>query len=194
MAGAFPAGKQNWQCGAGKGPAPHSFSGTTRKNPEPDGSGIDSFYLDCPGYLTGTQASGTNIYMARRTVDNSLDTFHIGLPGTIAASVGVGNLDSEGNALIAKLALSHPLHLLAIADLCPVIGTADIITDNFHNCKRKFQKKCKTLQSRRKAENRGESVANRAGFIYNKAIQKMKKFTPAAGRSQLAARGREKGV
>ena len=53
--------------------------------------------------------------MARRTVDNSLDTFYIGLPGTIGTSVGVGNLNTEGHTLIAKLALSHPLHLLAVA-------------------------------------------------------------------------------
>ena len=70
---------------------------------------------DSPGNLTGTQAPGTNIYMARRTVHNSLDTFYIGLPGTIGTSVGVGNLNAEGYALIAKLALSHPLHLLAMS-------------------------------------------------------------------------------
>ena len=72
---------------------------------------------DRAGNLTGAQTPGTNIYMARRTVDNSLDTFHIGLPGTIGASVGVGDLNTKGHALIAKLALSHPLHLLAVTNL-----------------------------------------------------------------------------
>ena len=75
---------------------------------------------DCAGNLTGTQTPGTNIYMARRTVDNSLDTFHIGLPGTIGAAMRVGHLDAKDHALVAKLALSHPLHLLAvIISMCP---------------------------------------------------------------------------
>ena len=70
--------------------------------------------LDCAGNFTGTQAPGTNIYMARRTVDNRLHTLYVGLPGTIGTSVGVGNLDTKGHALIAKLTFSHPLHLLAV--------------------------------------------------------------------------------
>ena len=52
--------------------------------------------------------------MARSTVHNGLDPLHIGLPGTVGASVGVGNLDTEGNALVAELTLCHFLkHLLA---------------------------------------------------------------------------------
>lgn len=71
---------------------------------------------DRSGDFAGTQTPGTNIYMARRTIDDRLDTFYIGLPGTIGTSVGVGNLNTKGNTLLAKLALSHPLHLLAVAD------------------------------------------------------------------------------
>ena len=52
--------------------------------------------------------------MARRTIDNSLHTLDIGLPGAIGTPMGVGNLNAEGHALVAKLALSHPLHLLAV--------------------------------------------------------------------------------
>ena len=52
--------------------------------------------------------------MAGRTVNDCLHALHIGLPGTIGTSVGVGNLNTKGNALVAKLALSHPLHLLAV--------------------------------------------------------------------------------
>ena len=52
--------------------------------------------------------------MARSTVDNGLDPLHIGLPGTIGTSVGVGNLNSERNTLAANIALSHWLHLLAM--------------------------------------------------------------------------------
>ena len=68
---------------------------------------------DRSGNLTGTQTPGTNIYMAGRTVYNCLYALHIGLPRTIGASVGVRHLNTERNTLIAKLALSHPLHLLA---------------------------------------------------------------------------------
>ena len=53
--------------------------------------------------------------MAGGTVDDRLHTLHIGLPGTIGTPVRVRDLNAEGNALIAELALSHPLHLLAVA-------------------------------------------------------------------------------
>ena len=69
--------------------------------------------LDRSGNFAGTQTPGTNIYMAGRAVNNCLNALHIGLPGTIGTSVGMGNLDTETDTLIAKLALSHPLHLLA---------------------------------------------------------------------------------
>ena len=73
--------------------------------------------LDRSGYFTGTQAPGTNIYMARRAVDDCLNTLNIGLPGTIGTPVRMGNLNAKGHALVAKFALSHPLHLLAVCDL-----------------------------------------------------------------------------
>ena len=86
-----------------------------QKKPLPKSAGV-CLYLesDSAGNFTGTQAPGTNIYMARRTIDESLDTLDIGLPGTIGTSVRVGNLDAEGHALVAKFAFSHPLHLLAL--------------------------------------------------------------------------------
>ena len=52
--------------------------------------------------------------MARSTVDNGLDPLHIGLPGTIGTSVGVGNLDTEGNALATIITLRHSLHLQSV--------------------------------------------------------------------------------
>ncbi len=61
--------------------------------------------------LVGTQTSGTSVHMARSTVDNSLYPLHIGLPGTVGTSVGVGNLDTKGYALTAKITLRHSLHL-----------------------------------------------------------------------------------
>ena len=71
---------------------------------------------DRAGNFTGTQTPGTNIYMAGRTIDDRLHTLDIGLPGTIGTPVGVRDLDAEGHTLIAKLALSHPLHLLAVGE------------------------------------------------------------------------------
>ena len=70
--------------------------------------------LDSAGNFTGTQAPGTNIYMARRTVDHSLHALDIGLPGAIGTPMRVGHLDTKGHALVAKFALCHPLHLLAV--------------------------------------------------------------------------------
>ena len=70
--------------------------------------------LDRSGNFTGTQTPGTNIYMAGRTVDHCLYTLNIGLPGTIGTSVRMGNLNAESHALVAKFALCHPLHLLAV--------------------------------------------------------------------------------
>ena len=45
--------------------------------------------------------------MARSTVDNGLDPLYIGLPGPIGTSVGVGNLNTKGNALVTKITLRH---------------------------------------------------------------------------------------
>ena len=68
---------------------------------------------DGPLNLVGTEASGTSIHMARSTVDNRLNALNIGLPCTVGASVGVGNLNAEGHALTTKITLSHSLHLLS---------------------------------------------------------------------------------
>lgn len=70
-------------------------------------------HSDCAGNLTGTQTTSTNIDMARRTIDDCLHTLYIGLPGTICTPVGMRDLDTKAHALVAKLALCHPLHLLA---------------------------------------------------------------------------------
>ena len=77
-------------------------------------SGFYCYLLDRAGNLTGTQTAGTNIDMAGRTVDDSLHALDVGLPGTIGTTVRVGNSDTERNTLVAKLALCHPLHLLAV--------------------------------------------------------------------------------
>ena len=66
---------------------------------------------DCALNLVGTEASGTSVHMARSTVDNCLDPLYVGLPSTIGTSVGVGDLDTEGNALATIITLRHTLHL-----------------------------------------------------------------------------------
>ena len=69
--------------------------------------------LDSPLNLVRTEASGTSVHMARSSVDNRLDTLHVGLPSTIGASVGVGDLNTKGNALATIITLRHSLHLLS---------------------------------------------------------------------------------
>ena len=73
------------------------------------------FYMpaksDSPLNLIGTEASGTSVHMAGSSIDNGLDPLHIGLPGTVGTSVGVGNLNTKGYALATKITLRHSLHL-----------------------------------------------------------------------------------
>ena len=78
-------------------------------------SGSLSVHLDRSGDLTGTHTPGTNINMAGGTVHDCLHTLHIGLPCTIGTPMRVGDLNAERYALVAELALCHPLHLLAVA-------------------------------------------------------------------------------
>ena len=68
---------------------------------------------DCPLNLVRTEASGTSVHMARSTVHNGLDPLYIGLPGSVGTSVGVGNLNTKGNALATIITLRHSLHLLS---------------------------------------------------------------------------------
>ena len=80
--------------------------------------------------------------MARRTVDHSLHALDIGLPGTIGTPVRVGDFDSKGHALVAELALCHPLHLLAVVKSRLGLSQAvDTITDCITKCKYYFQKR-----------------------------------------------------
>ena len=72
-------------------------------------------HLDSAGNFTGTQAPGTNIHMARRTIDQSLHALDVGLPGTVGAAVRVRHLNAEHNALITKFTFGHSLDLLAVS-------------------------------------------------------------------------------
>ena len=71
--------------------------------------------LDCTGHIAGAETPCTDVYMARSTIDNCLNTLHIGLPCTIGTPMRVGDLNTERYTLIAELTLCHPLHLLAVA-------------------------------------------------------------------------------
>ena len=97
--------------------------------------------------------------MARRTVDHCLHALYIGLPGTIGTPVGVRNLDTEGHALVAKFALSHPLHLLAVITYGSLAPQAvDIITDNVMNCKHYLTKKRNFFEKRKCCETGGYKI------------------------------------
>ena len=69
--------------------------------------------LDSPLNLVRTEATGTSVHMARGTVNNGLDSLNIGLPSSVGTSVGVGNLNTKGNALATIITLRHSLHLLS---------------------------------------------------------------------------------
>ena len=73
--------------------------------------------LYCSLNKTGAQAACAGIYSARSAVDDSLYLLDIGLIGSVAASVRVGYLNTEGNALAADFAFCHLKHLpLCVVD------------------------------------------------------------------------------
>ena len=61
------------------------------------------------------------------TVHDNLNALDVGLPRTIGTTVRMGNLDTKSHALVAKLALSHPLHLLAVTNLEPAYKQAQLV-------------------------------------------------------------------
>ena len=97
----------------------YGFSPVNAKEPPPI-AGSGSFETcsrqisDGPSDLAAAEAAGAHVNVLRGTVDDGLNALDVGLPHTIGTSVGVGNSDTESHALVAKLTLSHPLHLLAV--------------------------------------------------------------------------------
>ncbi len=75
-------------------------------------TGFSVYDLDRTLHLVGTEASGTDVHMAGRTIHNRLHALDVGLPATVASSVRVGHLNTEGNALAADITFCHFLHLL----------------------------------------------------------------------------------
>ena len=73
--------------------------------------------LYCSLNKTGAQAACAGIFSARRSVEDSLYLLDIGLIGSVAASVRVGYLNTEGNALAADFAFCHLKHIpLCVVD------------------------------------------------------------------------------
>ena len=68
--------------------------------------------LHSAGDLTGTEASGADVYVGGSTLHDRLHALHVGLPGAIGTAMGMGYLDTEHDALLAKVALSHFAYLL----------------------------------------------------------------------------------
>ena len=63
--------------------------------------------LHSAGYFPGPQATGAGVDAAGGTVDNRLDALYIRFPGTVRAVMGMGNLDTESDTLLANIAFSH---------------------------------------------------------------------------------------
>ena len=86
-----------------------------QKAPGPKSGSFSRSQSDRSGNLAGAHAPGADIHVARGTIHDRLDTFHVGLPGTVGTPVRVRDLNAKGHAFAAILALSHPLHLPAVA-------------------------------------------------------------------------------
>ena len=70
--------------------------------------------LHSAGDLTGTEASGADVHVSGSALHDRLHALHVGLPGAVGTAVGVGNLDAEGDALVAEFAFGHVAYLLAM--------------------------------------------------------------------------------
>ena len=64
---------------------------------------------DSAGNFARTEAMSAHIDVLRGAVDDRLHALHVGLPGTIGAALGVGNLNAEHDALVTKFTFSHSL-------------------------------------------------------------------------------------
>ena len=95
--------------------------------------------LDGAFNLVGTEASCTDVYMAGGTVDHSLNTLYVGLPGTVGASVGVRDLNTKGNTLAANITFCQLLHLQSWKNHVSKTSVY-IIAENLEKSKKKISK------------------------------------------------------
>ena len=81
--------------------------------------------------------------MAGGAVNDRLNTLYVGLPSSVGATVGVGDLNAERDTLTAKTALCQLLHLQSLQK-SPMRGsstqTTYIIAKFFRKSKRKIGK------------------------------------------------------
>ena len=92
------------------------------------------------GNFTGTEASRTDVDVSGRAVHDCLDALDVGLPGAIGTAMGMGYLDTEHYALVAKVALSHFAYLLIKKLRSFVKNSFLIIADDLRKIKRKREK------------------------------------------------------
>ena len=58
-------------------------------------------------YFAGTQAAGAGVDILRGTIHNRFHALDVGVPGTIAPTMGVGNLDAESDTLATTCTFGH---------------------------------------------------------------------------------------
>ena len=84
-----------------------------RKSRSHDVTGIFSFQSDRAGNFTRAQAAGAGVDILRGTVHDRLHALDIGVPGTVAPTMRVRNLDTERDTLATARTFGHNcLHLL----------------------------------------------------------------------------------
>ena len=101
-------------------------------------TGIFSVQSDRAGNFTRAQAAGAGVDILRGTLDDRLHALDIGVPGTVAPTMRVGNLDTERDTLATARTFGHNcLHLL--------FNSLNIIAWIFANCKGFVQKSLKNI-------------------------------------------------
>ena len=70
--------------------------------------------LHSAGDLTGTEASGADVHVGGGALHDRLHTLHVRHKGAVGTTMGMGNLDTKGDALTAEFALGHVAYLLAM--------------------------------------------------------------------------------
>ena len=88
--------------------------------------------------LIGTQASRTDVHMARRTVNDRLHALDVGLPAPVCPTMRVGDLDTERNALAANIALCHHCTSLPLKVVRRLKTPTIIIAELPEKCKHFF--------------------------------------------------------
>ena len=110
-----------------------------KKNSRPKKAAVFSCHipLHSAGDLTGTEASGADVNVSGSALHDRLHALHVGLPGAVGTTMGVGDLDAEGDALVAEFAFGHVAYLLAMRIAFKKAST-DMIAEILSECKNFF--------------------------------------------------------